>query len=449
MEPRNKKSRKNHERRGEKHDLDRLSSLPDSILTHIFSFLDSESVIRTSVLSKRYKLLWTLSPCLDFRLSESDNGKFNSNDGRFPTPANKPCVSSAFESYVTHVLQFREHSNLVKFRLSLHKDIGWDFAKNCVRYAAEHKVQHFRIRGYFDQKPLALPKLLLFSQYLISLNLRNATTNNIELPKSVSLPNLKLLCLKNFEFSDKNYNGELFSGCPRLETLFLYKCSIKPVNKLKVLDVNCSNLRHLEIKRWRSPWRCFDEHMINVNAPKLAFFQFQGHLVRVNFKEVLLCLERACFDLFFPIACFMVNASVRMQKTSECFLNMLLKLCNAKVISLSLKTIEIVCSLRDLRSHAPVIFENLRVIKFTAENRYSKKTIPIETVSQLLEKIGTEVLIFDGYKGKKVLYEGSKAKSKNDARHISIPSHFMQFLLESSPAAELLTLEIPNLSDEE
>lgn len=340
MEPRNKKSRKNQERRGEKHDLDHLSSLPDSILTHIFSFLDSDTVVRTSVLSKRYRLLWTLSPCLDFRLFEFNDENLDCDEARFPSIAKKVCAT-AFESYVNRVLQLREHSNLVKFRLSLHNNVGLEFAQNCVCYAAEHKVQHLRIRGYFHRKPLVLPQMLLNLPSLISLNLRNATSNSIELPKSVSLPNLKSLCLKNFEFSENNYNGGLFSGCPNLETLVLYKCSIQPVNKLKVLNVNCLNLKHLEIKRWRSPWRCFDEHMINVNAPKLVFFKFQGHLVRMSFNEVLPCLERACFDVFFPAACVMINASERKEKTSECFLNMLLNVCNVKVISLSLKTIEV------------------------------------------------------------------------------------------------------------
>lgn len=56
------------------------------------------------------------------------------------------------------------------------------------------------------------------------------------------------------------------------------------------------------------------------------------------------------------------------------------------------------CTLRDLRVHAPVIFENLRIINFTVDNKYGKKTIPIGTVNRLLEKIATDDLIFDGYK---------------------------------------------------
>ncbi|TYJ06336.1 hypothetical protein E1A91_A12G226400v1 [Gossypium mustelinum] len=38
---------------------DRLSDLPDCLLHHIFGFIDFKYCIRTSVLSKRWKLLWT------------------------------------------------------------------------------------------------------------------------------------------------------------------------------------------------------------------------------------------------------------------------------------------------------------------------------------------------------------------------------------------------------
>lgn len=239
---------------------------------------------------------------------------------------------------MNRVLLLREHGNLVRFRLSLQKGVRPEFLQNCLSYALEHKVQHLKLSGMF--KALALPRLLLESPPLISLSLHNATVNGIELPRSVSLPNLKALSLKNFEFS--NFSSQLFSGCPNLETLILAKCSMKPVSKLKVLSFNCLNLKHLEIKRWRSPWRCFDDHVIDLDAPKLAFLKFQGSPVRLNFKEVLLCVESASFELFFPTACAMINVNERMQKISQCVLNMLLNVCSVKVLSLSLMTIEVV-----------------------------------------------------------------------------------------------------------
>ncbi|KAL2538837.1 F-box/LRR-repeat protein 25-like [Forsythia ovata] len=172
---------------------------------------------------------------------------------------------SGFTSYVNHVLDRREDSIVTSFRLSVYKDVDPSFFEKCIR-------------------------------------LNNGTCWSMELPKSLALPNLKILRLKNFVFSDSNYNGEIFVGCPNLETLVLNKCLIKPLDELKVLEVNCLKLEHLEIRYWRSPWRCFDECMINVTAPRLDTFQFQGHLVKVNFKEFLLCLDKASIDLFYPMS---------------------------------------------------------------------------------------------------------------------------------------------------
>ncbi|KAL2520142.1 F-box domain-containing protein [Forsythia ovata] len=171
---------------------------------------------KTSVLSKRYRLLWTSLPCLDFKFF-----------GHF---------IDRFSLFVNHVLARREPSNLSMFRLSLKKAVGSAFLDNCISYAAKHKVEHLRIRAYTNDSPSTLPRWLLNSSWLRILRLNNVTCYSMLLPKSLALPGLKVLWLKNFVFSDENYNGELFSGCPSLETLILNKCCIRPEDKLKVLD---------------------------------------------------------------------------------------------------------------------------------------------------------------------------------------------------------------------
>ncbi|GFP81378.1 putative F-box/LRR-repeat protein at4g15060 [Phtheirospermum japonicum] len=447
MESKNKKLKKNQEKdEREIPDLDRLSSLPDSILAHVLSFLDTRSAIKTSILSKRYQHLWTLSPCLDFSFSDYQTDRYESYDGRAFSPVKNSSLAS-FESSVNRVLRLREHSNLVKFRLSLHKDVGSSFLDNCIRYAADHKVQHLRIRGFVKQNPVALPKSLLDSSSLVSLHLHNATSNSIEMPKSATLPNLKLLRLKNFEFCDRNFNGEFFLGCPNLETLVLGKCSIRPGNKLRVLDVNCLNLKNLEIRYWRSPWKCFDEHVINVRAPKLLLFLFQGHLARVSFDCGLPCVKEACVDLSFPTACFMANTGDRKRKTSDGLIGMLRQMCNVSLLSLSSRTLEVMAEPPDLQGRAPIIFENLRLIRFTASarNKYVEVKMSVDTVKWLLAMVADDVLIFDLSKEKKPLPESSKAKKK-ESRNIAVAAHVIHFLLESSPSLELFGVEIPKES---
>lgn len=45
---------------------DRLSGLSDKILCHILSFLPSKYTVGTSILSTRWRYLWTSAPVLDF-----------------------------------------------------------------------------------------------------------------------------------------------------------------------------------------------------------------------------------------------------------------------------------------------------------------------------------------------------------------------------------------------
>uniref|UniRef100_A0A0D9X5A1 F-box domain-containing protein n=1 Tax=Leersia perrieri TaxID=77586 RepID=A0A0D9X5A1_9ORYZ len=63
---------------------DRLSDLPDALLHHVMSFLKAWEVVRTCVLSRRWRHLWASAPCVDIRVRSSgrdsdppeDFGKF-------------------------------------------------------------------------------------------------------------------------------------------------------------------------------------------------------------------------------------------------------------------------------------------------------------------------------------------------------------------------------------
>ncbi|CAL5003434.1 unnamed protein product [Urochloa decumbens] len=54
-------------------EADRLSTLPDALLHHIMLFLKAWEVVRTCVLARRWRHLWTSVPCLDLRVREDDH----------------------------------------------------------------------------------------------------------------------------------------------------------------------------------------------------------------------------------------------------------------------------------------------------------------------------------------------------------------------------------------
>ncbi|CAN1850772.1 F-box/LRR-repeat protein 13 [Linum perenne] len=72
---------------------DRLSSLPDAILDHILSFVNTKTVVQTSILSRRWKCVWKHVPALNL-----DHSSFE----RF----------SSFATFVDKVLALRDPLNV-------------------------------------------------------------------------------------------------------------------------------------------------------------------------------------------------------------------------------------------------------------------------------------------------------------------------------------------------
>ncbi|KAA8546263.1 hypothetical protein F0562_002998 [Nyssa sinensis] len=423
--------------------IDRFSELPDSILSHILSFLCTKTAIRTSVLSKRWRLVWASLPNLDFQYG----------------PGKPQHSSHSFTAFVNHVLTLRDNSQINTFRFSAHLDVDPNLVEECISYAVCHNVQELKIRAFCSRRPVEIAPEFLTCQSLRVLKLTCASSMSLVLPKTLGLPNLRTLHLKHFMFSEKNFNGEIFSSCLSLETLVLCKCMIKPRDKLMILNISALQLKNLEILYWRCPWLYNYEQAIFVATPKLTSIRIEGHISPVCFKEELTCLNRVYIDLCCPSSCATIDLKDRKRKTAENLMSMLGDLSHVRSLTLSLKTIEIFSSIPNLREREFYTLRNLTFLRFKTEHKCTEITIPINIMVYLLKSSGSaKTLVVDlpkilsttpHLKEQKLSTLGDlkhiKLKAGRKGMNVTIPVNVMTYLLGSSPCVENLVVEFPEV----
>uniref|UniRef100_A0A803QX17 F-box domain-containing protein n=1 Tax=Cannabis sativa TaxID=3483 RepID=A0A803QX17_CANSA len=217
---------------------DRISKLPDAIIVHILSFLPTKDVVRTCLLSNRWKLIWYLVPKLSFSNTESH---FQEEFFNFVDKCLEHCKTSRhfiLESMLsTFELRMKFYERHLVSRLD--KWLG---------FAVDHKVQKINLSLAIDVSenyPIfySLPKTLVInSKYLTILEL-----TKVELDSSYSFdfPSLKLLSLHFVRFADTDVVDKLLLGSPSLESLQL--CHLQRPYPDQ-LHIRSSSLKFLQIK---------------------------------------------------------------------------------------------------------------------------------------------------------------------------------------------------------
>ncbi|KAL5714885.1 hypothetical protein ACHQM5_016787 [Ranunculus cassubicifolius] len=217
--------------------MDRISSLPDPIIHHIFSFLDTELVLPTSILSKRFRHLWTSSPYLTFNYYYTDPDP----DPTIPNPY--PVTD--FLDFVDRILISRDASTILKFNLVceeiIHKSrvLTWLIA-TLIRNVQEldlvllvEQVMEFPY-NLFTKNDLKVFKL---SGYFGDVNIR--------MPCSVCFSSkIRVLELDFVRLPEGDCNGEINFTCASLEKLMLSRCDIE---HLKVITISARKLKSLKM----------------------------------------------------------------------------------------------------------------------------------------------------------------------------------------------------------
>ncbi|KAL7087276.1 hypothetical protein ACP275_13G058000 [Erythranthe tilingii] len=234
---------RHHNRSNGEQTVDRLSDLPDSVLTHILSLLPTKSSVRTSILGQRWRYVWAYVPNLVF-INDSQDA-------------------------INRVFLLHKLRNIITFKLAgrfgrneNHQIETW------INNAVELNVQKLDINCRLYE--VALPRRLCVCKTLVDLRLTDCGV----IPKAgpLFLPHLKKLHLICAQYEANESLQHLLSGCPVLEELEIYlyvdyyHCRISsPTIKRLVIDLHF---------RGEEPDNIDYYHRLEINTPALVYLKF-------------------------------------------------------------------------------------------------------------------------------------------------------------------------------
>nr|POE60917.1 f-box/fbd/lrr-repeat protein [Quercus suber] len=258
--------------------VDRISSLPESLLCYILYFLPTKESIATSILSTRWKLLWTLVPKLDLDTYTISTSELWADDD----------VEDALPHVVSSVLAQQQCGELQTFRLIWAYWRDGSHLDAWLRTAAARKVKELNLHIYSDREEnLKLPPSFFSCRTLVVLKLDGDIDFDIDIDTpslSFNFPSLKILhridpTVRSIICSQEHSFLKLLSGCPVLEELsfttdFLegeYKICVPTLKRLIIREIDCY----------------YSDFEIEINAPAVEFFEFFGDLRNIKFYEKL------------------------------------------------------------------------------------------------------------------------------------------------------------------
>ncbi|XP_020885476.1 F-box/FBD/LRR-repeat protein At5g56420-like [Arabidopsis lyrata subsp. lyrata] len=182
-----------------------------------------------SMLSKRWKSLWTLVPRLIFE-DYSDEDK----DAETKERHWRDLSHFVYGTLLYHKAPVLEtfHLNVASDRLALEVDL-W------IRIAVERFVRDLKISFNYDHGLIRLPSSFFRCETLETLELHRVVL--LEVPSRFSFRSLRTLRLRSVKYSDEELFCRIISCCPVLEDLDVESCNNDnvatfTVNLLSILD---------------------------------------------------------------------------------------------------------------------------------------------------------------------------------------------------------------------
>ncbi|GFZ02615.1 LOW protein: F-box/FBD/LRR-like protein [Actinidia rufa] len=232
-------------------DDDRISALPDGLLCHILSFLPTKYAVATTILSTRWKYLFTWLPDLDL------------DDTLLSCPEDGIDVDR-FTNFVYRVLLLRKTWHINRFRLLCCEQYDVSHVNAWICSALWRNLKELDVSFYAEEFGM-LSSDIFTCRTLAFLKIVGILI--LKVPFSVCLPNLKILHLCCLKLADDDSIRRIFSGCPMLEELELRKCTLENV---EMLHISIPSLKSLALQY------CRGNYQIVLDATILGYFKYHG-----------------------------------------------------------------------------------------------------------------------------------------------------------------------------
>lgn len=335
--------------------IDRISELPDNVLLHILSKMDTKFAVRTSVLSKRWKNLFKCLTNLSFSV-----GYPHSFDKFVPW-----VLSRRDESFSLHNLVLDSHMYTFEVKP----------VEKIIKYAVVHNVEHLKVdivtrTGIISNSELLHQIFCCQSLKSLELNVRVENYTILVIPlMSFNMPALKSLHISYVKFTAcGNDYANPFPKCHMLNTLVLRHCSLHDHNQ--VLRVSNSTLSSLTIFEGEA-------HRIELATPNVSFVTFKGSVSHQLFSTCNL-------SSLGEVNIFIYGDEKSWNGKSSVIIGWLQVFVSVKVLTLSLRAFRTILRVSFFSMFLPLFFLMFMTCTFTFICQHISKYQSIYLILNLL-----------------------------------------------------------------